>query len=67
MPRPKAHNSLVLKNHQTGKRLKIDLVDLPFAASKAFRLRVNGQWAKKVPVASKTAVMRELRTWWVAY
>jgi hypothetical protein len=52
MPRPKAHYSVVLKNHQTGQRLKVDLVDLPFATRKSFRVRVNGQWAKKLPVAS---------------
>jgi hypothetical protein len=52
MPRPKAHYSVVLKNHQTGERLKVDLVDLPFATRKSFRVRVNGQWAKKLPVAS---------------
>jgi hypothetical protein len=36
MPRPKAHYSLLLKDHQTGERLKLELVDLPFATSKAF-------------------------------
>jgi hypothetical protein len=30
-------------------------------------VRVNGEWAKKLPVASETAVMRQLRTWWVAH
>jgi hypothetical protein len=67
MPRPKAHYSLVLRNHHTGERLRLELIDLPFAASKRFRLRVNGRWAKKLPVANKTAVMRQLRTWWVAH
>jgi hypothetical protein len=52
MPRPKTHYSLALKNHQTGERLKLDLVDLPFASSKSFRIRINGRWAKKLPVAS---------------
>ena len=41
MPRPKAHYSLTLKNHQTGERLKLDLVDLPFANGRNFRLRVD--------------------------
>jgi hypothetical protein len=67
MPRPKAHYSLVLKNHQTGERLKLELVDLPFTTSKSFRVRVNGRWAKKLPVASKTAVLRQLRGWWVTH
>jgi hypothetical protein len=67
MPRPKAHYSLVLRNHYTGNRLRLELIDLPFATSKSFRLRVNGQWAKKLPVASKTAVTRQLRAWWVAH
>ena len=66
MPRPKAHYSLVLKN-RTGQRIKLDLVDLPFAMSKSFRIRINGKWAKKIPVGSKTAVMRQLRSWWVAH
>ena len=60
------HYTLSLLNHQTGKQLKIELVDLPFPA-RSFRLRVNGEWAKKLPVASKTAVMRELRSWWVTH
>jgi len=67
MPRPKAHYSLVLRNHHTGRRLRLKLIDLPFATSKSFRLRVNGQWAKKVPVASKMAVVRQLRAWWVKH
>ena len=68
MPRPKAHYSVFLKNHQTGAQLKFDLVDLPFRErSRRFRLRVNGQWARKLPVASKTAVLQQLRTWWVLH
>jgi hypothetical protein len=27
----------------------------------------NGEWANKAPFASKTAVMRQLRQWWVAH
>lgn len=67
MPRPKAHYSLVLKNHYTGEQLRLDLIDLPFATAKRFRLRLNGRWAKKLPVASKTAVLRQLRGWWVGH
>jgi hypothetical protein len=55
-----------LVNHQTGQQLKLELIDLPFPA-RSYRLRVNGQWAKKLPVASKTAVMRQLRQCWVAH
>ena len=65
MPRPQAHYSLVVKNHVTGKQLKVELVDLPFTEMRKFRLRVNGQWARKVPVASKTTVLREVRSWLV--
>ncbi len=54
MPRPKAHCSVLLKNHETGEQLKLELIDLPFASTRTFRLRVNGRWARKVPVASKT-------------
>jgi hypothetical protein len=61
MPRPKAHYSMVLRNHQTEGRLKLELIDLPLATAKRFRVRVNGSWARKIPVASKTEVMRQLR------
>ena len=68
MPRPKAHYSVVLKNHETGAQLKLELIDLPFATAPAtFRLRVNGRWAQKLPVASKTTVLRQLRAWWVTH
>lgn len=60
------HYSLSLINHHTGQELKVDMVDLPFPA-RSYRLRINGEWAKKVPVASKTEVMRQLRQWWVAH
>lgn len=63
MPRPKAHYTLSLTNHQTGERLKVELIDLPMPGARTYRIRVNGQWAKKVPLASKTAVMRQLRSW----
>ena len=49
------HYTVSLINHQTGQRLTLELVDLPFPA-RSYRLRINGQWAKKVPIASKTAV-----------
>jgi len=32
-----------------------------------YRVRINGEWARKVPFASKTAVMWQLRQWWVAH
>jgi len=61
-----AHYTLSLMNHQTGQKLQLEMVDLPFP-SRSYRLKVNGQWAKKGPVASKTAVMQQLRAWWVAH
>ncbi len=61
-----AHYTLSLVIHQTGQKLQLEMVDLPFP-SRSYRLKVNGQWAKKVPVASKTAVMQQLRAWWVAH
>ena len=51
MSRPKTHYSMVIKNHESGARLKVELIDLPFAGVRKFRVRVNGQWARKVPVA----------------
>jgi hypothetical protein len=67
MSRPKAHYSLVLKNHETREQIKLELVDLPFLGTRRFRLRVNGRWARKLPLASKTAVLRQLRSWWVTH
>ena len=66
IPPNDTHYTLSLVNHQTGQRLKLEIIDLPFP-SRSYRLRVNGQWARKLPVASKTAVMRQLREWWVAH
>jgi len=51
----------VIKNHETGARLRVELVDLPFQESRRFRVRVNGGWARKLPVASKTIVLRQVR------
>jgi hypothetical protein len=67
MPRPKARYSLLIKNHLSGESMKVELIDLPFTEGRRFRLRVNGRWAVKVPVASKTAVLRELRGWLVRH
>jgi hypothetical protein len=67
MPRPKPHYRLVVSNLQSHEQLKIELVDLPFASGRTFRLRVNGKWARKVPVGSKTTVLRQLRGWWVLH
>ena len=68
---------MAIKNHLTGAGLKVEMVDLPFADGRRFRVRVNGQWAKKVPVASpprrirplanKTIVTRQVRTWLVQH
>jgi hypothetical protein len=67
VPRPKAHYRVVVSNLQTREQLKIELVDLPFVSGRTFRLRVNGKWARKVPVGSKTIVLRQLRGWWVSH
>ena len=67
MPRPKPHYRLVVSNLQSRDQLRIELVDLPFASGRTFRLRVNGKWARKVPVGSKTTVLRQLRDWWVSH
>ena len=67
MARPKAHYSMAVKNHVTGDRLKVELVDLPFLEQKRYRVRVNGAWARKVPVASKTIVAKQLRSWLVKH
>jgi len=61
MSRPKARYSVAVKDHATGERLKVELIGLPFSDGRRFRVRVNGQWARKLPVASKTIVARQLR------
>jgi hypothetical protein len=65
--RPKARYSTIVKNHVTGDRLKVELIELPFVDGRRFRVRVNGQWAQKVPVASKTVVARQVRGWLVKH
>ena len=67
MPRPKMHYSLIAKDHVTGNELKVELIDLPFSDGRRFRVRVNGQRARKVPVASKSLVLREVRGWLVRH
>ena len=67
MARPKAHYRVVVSNLQTRAQLKIELVHLPFVSARTFRLRVNGKWARKMPVGSKTTVLRQLRGWWVSH
>jgi hypothetical protein len=65
MPRPRPHYSLVVKDHVTREQLKVELIDLPFSDGRRFRVRVNGKWARKVPVASKSLVVRQVRGWLV--
>ncbi len=68
MPRLKARYSLAVRNNETGARLKVELVELPFAAqTRRFRVRVNSQWARKLPLASKTIVTKQLRAWLVKH
>ena len=43
MPRLKPHYRLLVINLQTQERLRLELIDLPFVASRSFRLRVNGK------------------------
>jgi hypothetical protein len=58
---------MAIKNHTSGARLKVELVDLAFAEGRRFRVRVHGQWAGKVPVASKTTVTKQVRGWLVTH
>ena len=57
MSRPKTHYSVVVRNHLSGEALRVELVDLPFVGGRSFRLRVNGRWAEKIPVGSKSTVL----------
>jgi hypothetical protein len=51
---------VVVSNLETGDQLRIELLDLPFATSRSFRLRVNGKWARKMPIGSKTGILQQL-------
>ena len=63
MPRPKPHYREVVTNLETREQLRIELIDLPFTSGRSFRLRVNGKWAHKMPVGSKTKVLQQLGRW----
>src|ERR1043165_4953463 len=52
---------------KTQERLKIELFDLPFPGARSYRVRVNGEWARKLPLASKTMVAKQLRGWLVKH
>ena len=67
MPRPKPHYRVIVSNLETKERLRVESIDLPFASQRSFRLRVSGKWARKVPVGSKTTVLRQLRSRWVSH
>jgi hypothetical protein len=41
MPPPNPHYTLSLINHETGERLKIELIDLPFPEARSYRIRVH--------------------------
>jgi hypothetical protein len=56
---------VVVTNLETRDQLRIELLDLPFATGRSFRLRVKGKWARRMPVGSKTKVLEQLRRWWV--
>jgi hypothetical protein len=58
---------VVVTNLETREQLRIELLDLPFANGRSFRLRVNGKWARRMPVGSKTKVLQQLRRWWVTH
>lgn len=67
MSDPDPHYTLLLSNHQTGERLKIELFDLPYPGVRSYRIRVNNEWARKLPLASKTMVAKQLRGWLVKH
>jgi len=60
MPRPKIHYSVVVIDLYTGERLKVDLIDF-LPVKRLFRLRVNWKSAQRMPYASKTTVLNQLR------
>lgn len=60
------NSSITAKHHVTGEQLKIELIDLPYPAC-IYLLRVSGKGAQKLPFASKTKVLAQLRKWWVVH
>ena len=67
MPPPDPNYRLLLVNHEAGERLKTELVDLPFPGARSYRIRVNCERARKVPIANKTMVAKQLRGWLVRH
>jgi hypothetical protein len=67
MSDPAPHYTLSLRNHQTAAHLKIELFELSFPGARSYRVRVNGEWARKLPAASKTMVAKQLRAWLVKH
>ena len=61
----KSRYSVTVKDHRTGERMKVELVDILWVPNR-FEIRVNGKWAKKVPVASLSTVLALVRKWLVA-
>lgn len=61
------HYTLLLSDRQTREHLKIELFDLPFSGARSCRGRVNDQWARKLPLASKTMAAKQLRGWLVRH
>jgi len=45
MPPPNPHYALSLINHETGERLKIEMVDLPLPGARSYRIRDKRRWA----------------------
>ena len=64
MGREKARFRISIKDHQSGKALKVELIE----ASRLFHpgqyaVRINGRKAEKVPHANLTEVFDRLRRW----
>jgi hypothetical protein len=68
---------MLIKNHESGARLKVELIDLPFPRVRQFRVRVNGQWGAEGAggppsfyygvAGEQTIVTKQVRGWLVKH
>lgn len=60
--------TIEVRDHRSNKGFRVDLYsDYYFTQSRQFLVEVDGEPAKKLPVASKTKVLDLIRRWLVSH
>jgi hypothetical protein len=66
VPKTLARFRVSIKDHKSGDRLKVELIEAPGAWSeRRYRIRINGRNATKIPEGTLTEVFDRLRRWMV--